>query len=321
MAGGSSYPIEVQEEARKRVLAGEGVRAVARDMGLQPMTVSRWCRLDRLDGSRLPAGRPGRTSSRSRPSLPTPVPVLPGTPPPRGLGVVTPEDVTWADVPKSGKASPSPPGVAVAVQVNPPLMSAPMCTPRKDGPVWHPSGEGAVDDALTINQAESPDAWVALGKAYPAPGMSASRSAVVFGCVCTGMPVGVAAQRAGYAPAEPEVWRSRARDGGQWGDWWTALNMASAWAMGNLCARVIGGMAGWQGAARQLIAIAPEVFNIKDGVAGAITSSVDGLDNATLISIVQHQMLREEGKRPEVIVAEDVMPLSETGMEGTEDAG
>lgn len=321
MAGGSSYPIEVQEEARRRVLAGEGVRAVARDMGLQPMTVSRWCRLDRLDGSRLPAGRPTRTSSRSRPSLPTPVPVLPGTPPPRGLGVVTPEDVTWADVPKSGKASP-PPDVAVAVQVaRSPMMSAPMCSPRRDGPPWSPTGTSAVEDALSINQAESPDAWVALGKAYPAPDMHSARSGVIFGCVCTGMPVSVAAQRAGYGPAEPEVWRSRARDGGRWEDWWTALNMACAWAMGNLCARVIGGMAGWQGAARQLIAIAPDVFNIKDNVGGSITSSVDGMDNATLISIVQHQIQREEGIKPDVVVADDVMPLSETGMEGTEDAG
>lgn len=197
-----------------------------------------------------------------------------------------------------------------------PRPTAEAAEPADDaGPVeWIPSGRGAVIDGLSISQRQRVHSWYYLGGVYPPPEMTPEQSAVVFEAVASGVPVPVAAQRAGFTAAEGEVWASRARDVPGWREWWTALGMASAWAQANLCHRVIEGMAGWQGAARQLIAINPDVFNIKEQVNAAVGNSVEGVDNRTLLEICARQLERADGRVPAAEVAEEVLPLAETGM-------
>lgn len=182
-------------------------------------------------------------------------------------------------------------------------------------PEWIPSGGGPLKDALSITQKHPARSWATLGGAYPPPEMMAEQSAVVFEAVARGVPIPVAGQRAGFSAAESEVWASKAKDAPGWKGWWVALGMACAWAQANLCARVIEGMAGWQGAARQLIAINPDVFNIKTEAAAAVGNSVEGVDNRTLLEICARQIERAEGRTPAAPVADDVLPLSETGMD------
>lgn len=252
MGGASYYTTDVMTTARDRLAAGEGVRAVARDMGLPVSTVSRW----------------NQHAKRAT---------------------------------SSGGVWPPPP---------PPPPPEPT-----EEPAWRPSGAGPVEDGLAIPQRATVDDWGALGRAYPPPGMGAERSSVVFSAIAAGIPLQVAAQRAGYAASEGDVWASRARDMPGWSAWWSALGMACAWAQVNLCARVMDGMAGWQGAARQLVAINPDVFNIKDQLAGIGGNSIEGVDNKTLYEMCARQMQRMDGQQPAVVVAADVLPLSETGMD------
>jgi len=170
-------------------------------------------------------------------------------------------------------------------------------------------------DALEISQGDPAVRWRRLGMWYPPEGMLAEQSALIFLCVATGIPLPVAAQRAGFGAGEPEVWRSKGKESKDWEEWWAALKMAEAWAMGNLCFRVMAGGTGWQGAARQLVAINPSVFVIKDSGLVVQSSSVEGLDTDALKDMVRRQL----GVGEETEVADEVMPLSETGMEEDED--
>jgi len=312
MVAARVYPMQTEALARARVLAGDSQRQVSREMGIALSTINKWCKADQGPDALTPSGilKMARMLRLDKgPSLiptgldeSTPEPTLEPTPaPPPKAPVPRVKDGTWPTSVGNPAWSPKPDPVPDPGQVS--------------DPEWEPGGQGAMRDALEISQGDPAVRWRRLGMWYPPEGMLAEQSALIFLCVATGIPLPVAAQRAGFGAGEPEVWRSKGKESKDWEEWWAALKMAEAWAMGNLCFRVMAGGTGWQGAARQLVAINPSVFVIKDSGLVVQSSSVEGLDTDALKDMVRRQL----GVGEETEVADEVMPLSETGMEEDED--
>lgn len=182
-------------------------------------------------------------------------------------------------------------------------------------PKYQPTGEGAVYDALALSPRASEADWAELGRAYPPPGMAPERSAVIFRAIARGNPLLIAANRAGFGDEEPELWRSRAKEDPRWLAWHTAIGMAQGAAIDRLGQRVQEGMSGWQGAARQLIALRPDVYNIKDLATSVGASSLDQLDADSLLAVVETQLQRARGESRPSRPTDETLPLSETGMD------
>ena len=77
-------------------------------------------------------------------------------------------------------------------------------------------------------------------------------------------------------------------------------------------------MSGWQGSARQLISLRPDVFNVKDLMTSVGNSSLDQLDADSLLSVIEVQIKRSKGQKIESHPSDEVIPLSETGMNDEE---
>ena len=177
-----------------------------------------------------------------------------------------------------------------------------------------------VADALSIPIDASPDSWRIIGRRYPLPGMTATQGGVLFEVVSSGTPIPVAAARAGFAEGEPEVWEGRGRDGVEpYKSFMLALHQASSAALIRLGFRQSEGMAGWQGAARQLAALRPDIYAIKDRDKLNDANSLDGLDLDQLMGIVDSQLTRLKGGA-KVEVGEDVMPLAVTGVDDDDES-
>lgn len=173
-----------------------------------------------------------------------------------------------------------------------------------------------VAEALSIPIDASPDSWRVIGRRYPLPGMTPTQGGVLFEVVSSGTPIQVAAARAGFAEGEPEVWDGRGRDGVEpYQSFMTALHQASSAALIRLGFRQSEGMAGWQGAARQLAALRPDIYAIKDRDRGVDASSLDGLETEQLLAIVDSQLTRIKGGEKTADVGTDVMPLAVTGVD------
>lgn len=181
-----------------------------------------------------------------------------------------------------------------------------------------PSGQGAVRDALRLPADASELDWFLIGKTYPPPGMDPEQSSLIFQIVARGNPLVIAANRAGFGDDEPEIWRSRAKEDPRWLDWFTAVGMALGAAIDRLGQRVQDGMSGWQGSARQLISLRPDVFNVKDLMTSVGNSSLDQLDADSLLSVIEVQIKRSKGQKIESRPSDEVIPLSETGMNDEE---
>lgn len=177
-----------------------------------------------------------------------------------------------------------------------------------------------VADALSIPIDASPDSWRIIGRRYPLPGMTATQGGVLFEVVSSGTPIPVAAARAGFAEGEPEVWEGRGRDGVEpYKSFMLALHQASSAALIRLGFRQSEGMAGWQGAARQLAALRPDIYAIKDRDRLTDANSLDGLDLDQLMGIVDSQLTRLKGGA-KVEVGDDVMPLAVTGVDDDDES-
>ena len=177
-----------------------------------------------------------------------------------------------------------------------------------------------VADALSIPIDASPDSWRIIGRRYPLPGMTATQGGVLFEVVSSGTPIPVAAARAGFAEGEPEVWEGRGRDGVEpYKSFMLALHQASSAALIRLGFRQSEGMAGWQGAARQLAALRPDIYAIKDRDKLTDANSLDGLDLDQLMGIVDSQLTRLKGGA-KVEVGDDVMPLAVTGVDDDDES-
>lgn len=208
--------------------------------------------------------------------------------------------------------------VNALIDKNPSKLSPKMKTDLPVVPV-PPSGIGATHDAIRMPPGASSMDWSQIGRTYPPPDMTKDQSALIYMWVARGNPFIVAANRAGYGDEEPEVWRSRAKEGGRWQDWYIGLTMAMGAALDRLGQRVQEGMAGWQGAARQLIALRPDIYNVKDMNAGIGTSSVGDMDADSLLQVVEVQMRRVRKQRVAADVSDECLPLEATGMKESAD--
>lgn len=178
--------------------------------------------------------------------------------------------------------------------------------------------------ALIVDLDADPAVWRGIGERYPLEGVLTSvQSGVLFAAAAIGTPLPVAAARAGVAEGEPSVWDSRAREGTEpFGSYMLALHQCSASALIRLGIRQAEGMSGWQGAARQLAALRPDIYAIRDRATGVELTSLDAMDNDQLLSIVDDQLARiRGGAEAQTPVAEDVLPLSTTGMDDDVSAG
>lgn len=180
----------------------------------------------------------------------------------------------------------------------------------------------AVEAALRLPPGATPDDWATIGRRYP-PGrhMTSAQSAAIFHAVAMGAPMAIAAGRAGFSDGDVEIWRSRAKDGAPWEDWYTALKMCFNALIVELGRKCVAGFAGWQGAARQLIALRPDIFNVKESRGDIGGSSIEGLDQASLLALVDKQVDRLKGgdnqraQRPPCVI----VPLHDTGMDDVAD--
>jgi len=188
-------------------------------------------------------------------------------------------------------------------------------------PKYHPSGRGAVVDALAIDPNASDVDWAELGRAYPPPDMDPAQSALIFRAIARGSPLVVAANRAGYGDDEPELWRSRAKEDPRWLAWHTAIGMALGAAIDRLIRRVNDGMSGWQGAARLLEALRPDVYDIKNFYGSVGASSLDQLDADSLLAVVETQLQRARGETRPSRPTDETLPLAETGMDDDGEEG
>ena len=171
--------------------------------------------------------------------------------------------------------------------------------------------------ALSVELDADPAVWRGIGERYPLTGvLTAVQSGVLFAAAAIGTPLGIAAARAGVGEGEPTVWDSRAAEGAEpYSSFMIALHQCSASALIRLGIRQAEGMSGWQGAARQLAALRPDLYAIRDRATGVELTSLDAMDQDQLLSIVDQQLARIRGGADAVApVSAEVLPLTATGM-------
>lgn len=176
-----------------------------------------------------------------------------------------------------------------------------------------------VDAALAVQSGESND-WTAVAEYAPPEIATRDQAAIMFNAIAGGVPVAIAAQAAGIPDGEPAVWASRAKQKQEpFASWQTAINSCQAAALIALCQRVVEGMAGWQGSARQLTALRPDIFRLRDMTENLSSSTVEGIDAAELLSIVKDQIAEMDGDRRADIADAVIVPLAETGVDDAAD--
>jgi len=171
--------------------------------------------------------------------------------------------------------------------------------------------------SLAVGLDADPAVWRGIGEQYPLTGvLTAVQSGVLFAAAAIGTPLGIAAARAGVGEGEPTVWDSRAAEGTEpYASYMIALHQCSASALIRLGIRQAEGMSGWQGAARQLAALRPDLYAIRDRATNVELTSLDAMDQDQLLSIVDQQLSRIRGGADAVApVSTEVLPLSTTGM-------
>ena len=180
-----------------------------------------------------------------------------------------------------------------------------------------------IAEALCVPIDATQQAWRRIGARHPLDdSMTPRASGMIFEAVAAGTPIKIAAARAGIPEGEPEVWASRAQEHEEpYAAYSTALNMCAASALIRLGLRQSEGLSGWQGAARQLAALRPDVYAIRDVNKGVELSSLDGLPTDQLLSIVDAQLARMRGGAQESPVATEVLPLDATGVDEDEQTG
>lgn len=189
--------------------------------------------------------------------------------------------------------------------------------PRRDPVGAPPPDGGIVARALTIAPRSGTDPWRDLGEHFVLPGISALQSSVLFERVADGIPIPLAAVRAGCAEGDPAVWASRANTGEEpYASYYRALLMASIAAVEELTARVAEGENGWQGPAKLLAALRPDIYAVKDRNPADQANSIEGLDDAQLIEIAREQLLEIDGIEQPLLQGEKkIVPLHSTGMD------
>jgi hypothetical protein len=180
-----------------------------------------------------------------------------------------------------------------------------------------PAAGSMIARALAIPPRAGSEPWGDLGEAFTLEGMLPGQSRVLFERAADGIPIPLAAVRAGCAEGDPAVWESRANMGEEpFLSYYRALLMASIAAVEELTFRVADGGMGWQGAAKLLGALRPDIYAVKDRTGGEQANSIEGLDDAQLIEIAREQLIEIDGiEVPRVSGEKKIVPLHDTGMD------
>lgn len=195
-------------------------------------------------------------------------------------------------------------------------------TPGEPAPKPLPKTSDLFSGALSIPLRSDPATWRELGERYPLTGvLTAEQSGVLFERVAFGIPVPIAAVRCGCEEGDPAVWTSRARQGEEpFSSFCQALSMAAANAIEWLVDRVRDGGMGWQGAAKLLQALRPDIFAVKDSRDEVSVSSIDGLEAEKLVALVEDQIAAFRGRKARPKPSKKVVvPLRVTGVDDEAD--
>lgn len=167
----------------------------------------------------------------------------------------------------------------------------------------------------------TPRGWASWGRAHPLPGFfNAAQAGRIFELAAMGVPFADAIDAAGGKGGDVEILQSNWKAGEQPSAcWFEALKIAQGAFVARAAHRVFEGLMGWQGAAKMLAVLRPATWGDRLDIQTNQANSAEGLDDAVLCDIVRRQLARAEGRPITSPVSEEVMPLSETGMEEKQD--